>query len=958
MRLLITLLLLFTTTLFANIAKITAIKGDATVLRDSKTLNLNIGFLLEEKDQITTSKNARLQLQFQDKTVISLGKDSVFNIEEYFFDEQQAQKTKASFKVPKGIFKSITGRIGKINPSKFQFKTKSASIGIRGTVFFGKVTPVTPGRPPVPDQIACTSGRIIVTSSIGSKIVPAGFMTTVSSGKQPTILQPLTPVERKNLNVQSGASQSEKESGKTEQSVEQEKQQPVQEEPTQQTTDEGGTTETNSNTETTPTVTTVETPDTNVADDAVDNATTASTEATETANTVVTDEASTATTNTITQTVTTTSSLKTATYNVYHSAEIDDSGYKTQLSTNGVPYYSWEPIYGSQYDTAGTVTSRGTININDGQLSGSSTVYLYNEYGGTALDYFTTDGIQDSITTSYLSTIPVLAIPETTYTGVNHIYKYTENGVWGDATYGGNSKNIYVDSKQEFFVAVEDTWENTNYDGSTYIDANGVSQINDYYQTYHGEYQTIAFGEKANYSVLPSTGISTYIFPEDVYYYASSTGMTQTYGLDAASGFAGSDNVYNFADIFNQSDFFTYIGYDYYNYYTSYELSTYTTYVNWANKNLLDYRVSLYYDNNSLSFIADGNIALGQISSDTSGKAKVNLNMIDFWRNTYYDSVTNTPTSTDIYMKSTNSDFYIFGSEYQGIGGTTTYTDTTNNISYEDTYGAFRAKGLAMESTITPTGTSTFNGFTAYNEYGSPTSALMSFDLDRTNGIAGSISGSSISVNIGGTLGTDAAYITDDTFATLNLSGTTDGSNTINYGWLVANDTDIYTQTASSTDDGISWGIWGVNTDTSYYSQFDVGFWVAGVNRVEDMIADLGSTFQGTYTGNVMGIIEGYTSGTYDVLDTLNSTMTLGFDFGAGTIDATLNAVTASNTAITAAKNFRSTDFTTDPSTYIGTTGTDQIMGSFYNNGASTAGSFTFDVNGDTVSGVYKALKQ
>jgi hypothetical protein len=217
MKTLLLSILLLASTLFANVGKVVALKGDATVTRGGQNLPVNLGLILQEKDQIKTSKNARLQLQFTDKTVISLGKESVFDVEEYFFDEKQPTKTKASFKMAKGIFKSITGKIGKINPSKFTLKTKTASIGIRGTIFFGTIAPDKP------DNIACTQGEIVVQTDQGIVTVPAGQFTTVQAGQAPTPPKALPEAEVNNLEQDSGASENEAESGENEQAVQQEK---------------------------------------------------------------------------------------------------------------------------------------------------------------------------------------------------------------------------------------------------------------------------------------------------------------------------------------------------------------------------------------------------------------------------------------------------------------------------------------------------------------------------------------------------------------------------------------------------------------------------------------------------------------------------------------------------------------------------------------------------------------
>ncbi len=209
MRILLLSILLFSTTLFANIGKISALSGEVTVSRDSKTIPATIGFALEEKDTIATTANARVQLLFNDKTVISLGKNSTFDIEEYFYDTQKPNETKASFKAAKGIFKTITGQIGKVNPNKFTLKTRSASIGIRGTIFFGDI----PQEPTQPEIVTCTDGIIEVSTPQGVQQVGANQFTSVSPNQAPTPPQDAPPAQINNAQQNSGASENEQESG-------------------------------------------------------------------------------------------------------------------------------------------------------------------------------------------------------------------------------------------------------------------------------------------------------------------------------------------------------------------------------------------------------------------------------------------------------------------------------------------------------------------------------------------------------------------------------------------------------------------------------------------------------------------------------------------------------------------------------------------------------------------------
>jgi len=132
----ILILLSFSLFLFGYIGKITALKGEAFILRDNDSLKAYLGMKIENKDKIKT-KNARLQVIFKDNTIITIGKNSLFNIENFSFEKNK--KPTEHFKLSQGIVKTITGKISKIAPNRFKLKTKNALIGIRGTIFIVEV---------------------------------------------------------------------------------------------------------------------------------------------------------------------------------------------------------------------------------------------------------------------------------------------------------------------------------------------------------------------------------------------------------------------------------------------------------------------------------------------------------------------------------------------------------------------------------------------------------------------------------------------------------------------------------------------------------------------------------------------------------------------------------------------------------------------------------------------------
>ncbi len=162
--------------LFASIGEITAINGKAYAIRGGKSIALFKGSKLEKQDTIKTMANTRLQIVFIDHTVISLGQKTNFRVDKYDFNRQNQE---ARFSVSRGIFKSITGKIGHLNHSKYTLKTNNATIGVRGTIYIGRVEPNK-------ESIACTSGEIVVYTKSGSVVVKKGEITSYTPFTAPS----------------------------------------------------------------------------------------------------------------------------------------------------------------------------------------------------------------------------------------------------------------------------------------------------------------------------------------------------------------------------------------------------------------------------------------------------------------------------------------------------------------------------------------------------------------------------------------------------------------------------------------------------------------------------------------------------------------------------------------------------------------------------------------------------
>ena len=189
MKKIILMFLLFVSTLFANIGKITLLEGEAFVKRGEETLRLNISDSISNNDFIETKTNSKVKITFIDNTIITIGKESSLKIEDYFFDSNNKNSAKSELSVSKGAFHAITGQIGKVNPEKFKLKTKNATIGIRGTEIYGDQ-----------NRVFCTQGAIFVLSFGETREVSQGFFVNTFDNQIPSQSTPIDQQQFQDVN--------------------------------------------------------------------------------------------------------------------------------------------------------------------------------------------------------------------------------------------------------------------------------------------------------------------------------------------------------------------------------------------------------------------------------------------------------------------------------------------------------------------------------------------------------------------------------------------------------------------------------------------------------------------------------------------------------------------------------------------------------------------------------------
>ncbi|MBT8343992.1 MAG: FecR family protein, partial [Sulfurovum sp.] len=159
---------------WSNIGNVAALKGDANIVRQGKTLNVKSGMALKVKDTIKTSSKARVQVILKDDTVVTIGPDSSFVFDAYTFGTKE--NSHVAMHIDRGFFRSVTGKIGKLAPERFKVKTASATIGIRGTDFSALVSENQ-------EIISCYSGKITALIDNISHNVVAGMELDNTGGK-------------------------------------------------------------------------------------------------------------------------------------------------------------------------------------------------------------------------------------------------------------------------------------------------------------------------------------------------------------------------------------------------------------------------------------------------------------------------------------------------------------------------------------------------------------------------------------------------------------------------------------------------------------------------------------------------------------------------------------------------------------------------------------------------------
>lgn len=174
-----------------EVGKVTRLQGTATQTQETSPRNLQAGSLIRVGAVVETGPDSRMEIVFIDGSQMTLGEEARLVMDELVYNAaaSDAGAISQTFEVLSGTFRFISGAVGREDRDAVQIETPVATIGIRGTDFFGG--PLAAGMPPgeLHYGFMSISGAIEVMTPQGSVTLDEeneGTFLPMAGGAAPT----------------------------------------------------------------------------------------------------------------------------------------------------------------------------------------------------------------------------------------------------------------------------------------------------------------------------------------------------------------------------------------------------------------------------------------------------------------------------------------------------------------------------------------------------------------------------------------------------------------------------------------------------------------------------------------------------------------------------------------------------------------------------------------------------
>ncbi|MBI3445808.1 MAG: FecR domain-containing protein [Magnetospirillum sp.] len=158
-----------------SVATVIRIQGEAQASDQSGSRPLAIGDPVQRGDRLTTGIRSRLEIHFRDGMELVLSDGAAMTVSAFEW-APASSAGKAELTLAEGAFLLQTGAVGKLPDHPLTVKTPLASVGVRGTRFWG-------GPMDAPFNLLLIEGKVVVSTPAGSvDLTESGQGTMISGG--------------------------------------------------------------------------------------------------------------------------------------------------------------------------------------------------------------------------------------------------------------------------------------------------------------------------------------------------------------------------------------------------------------------------------------------------------------------------------------------------------------------------------------------------------------------------------------------------------------------------------------------------------------------------------------------------------------------------------------------------------------------------------------------------------
>src|ERR1700693_5352811 len=115
--------------------RVLVVAGDVTIVRAEQRIPAQAGTPVRAGDTVVVGPQSSAQVRFIDDSLVALRAETTFRVSEYAYGGPESSAQRAIFDLLQGGLRTVTGFIGRRDRTDYAVKTRTTTIGIRGTSY-------------------------------------------------------------------------------------------------------------------------------------------------------------------------------------------------------------------------------------------------------------------------------------------------------------------------------------------------------------------------------------------------------------------------------------------------------------------------------------------------------------------------------------------------------------------------------------------------------------------------------------------------------------------------------------------------------------------------------------------------------------------------------------------------------------------------------------------------------